>query len=86
MRHVQCSFVDSTRTVRLPDQDRVWLALGVKYRFSKNNALDLGYAHLFASDASISQTRTIAPGVTSSVNGDYEPSIDLLSLQLTWTF
>jgi len=77
---------DNTRTVRLPDEDRVWLALGVKYRFSKNSALDLGYAHLFVDDASISQAKTIGPGVTSSVNGDYETNIDLLSLQLTWTF
>jgi long-chain fatty acid transport protein len=77
---------DDTRTVRLPDEDRLWLALGVKYRFSKNSAMDLGYAHLFVDDAPISQSRTLAPGVTSSVNGDYDTNIDLLSLQLTWTF
>jgi long-chain fatty acid transport protein len=77
---------DNTRTVRLPDEDRVWLALGVKYRFSKNSAVDLGYAHLFIDDPSIAQSRTIAAGVTSSVNGTYDTAIDLLSLQLTWTF
>jgi long-chain fatty acid transport protein len=77
---------DSTRTVRLPDEDRLWLALGTKYRFSKNSAVDLGYAHLFIDDPSISQSRTIGPGVTSSVNGSYDTAIDLVSLQLTWTF
>lgn len=80
---------DTNRTVRLPDNDRVWLALGAKYRFSKRAAVDVGYAHVFVDEGSISQSRTLATApitVTTSINGDYDNSVDLLSVQLTWTF
>jgi long-chain fatty acid transport protein len=46
---------DSTRTPRLPDQDRTWIALGAQYRMSPAAALDVGYAHLFVKDANINQ-------------------------------
>ena len=32
------------RTVRLPDSDRVWLALGLNQKIGKKTSIDLGYA------------------------------------------
>ena len=76
--------------MRLPDEDRYWLSIGAKYRFNNKLALDLGYSHLFVQDASINLTRTQAGqtsnNFTGTVRGDYEGSVDLLSLQLTYTF
>jgi long-chain fatty acid transport protein len=85
---------DDTRTVRLPDNDRFWLALGAQWRLTKSAALDIGYAHLFIQDADIRFTRSQvvpatgspSPGTASTVTGTYKGSVDILSLQLALTF
>ncbi len=41
------------RTIRVPDQDRFWLAIGASYQVLPNTKLDLGYAHIFVKDSSI---------------------------------
>jgi long-chain fatty acid transport protein len=83
----QAPVTDSNRTVRLPDTDRVWLAIGAKYRFGKSSAIDVGYAHLFVSDADIDRTRTqFGTALSTTVNGSYDTSIDIFSVQLTYTF
>jgi long-chain fatty acid transport protein len=76
---------DSTRTPRLPDNDRTWLALGVQYRFSPQAKFDFGYAHLFVKDADINQNNgnQAAYGL---INGKYNTSIDIFSLQLAYNF
>ena len=48
---------DQSRTVRLPDNDRYWLALGAQFKFGKGGALDFGYAHLFIQSPDINQTK-----------------------------
>ncbi len=80
-----------TRTVRLPDNDRYWLSFGVKYKFAKAAAVDVGYSHLFVPDANIDHTRALSavpPGsaVNTNVNGQYDSSVDIVGVQLTWTF
>jgi len=84
---------DENRTVRLPDNDRFWVALGVQYKFGKGGALDIGYAHLFIQSPDIRQSRdqvlptVLGPvTVTSTVTGDYDSSVDIIGVQLTWTF
>jgi long-chain fatty acid transport protein len=88
---------DENRTVRLPDNDRIWLALGVQYKFGKGGALDIGYAHLFIQSPDINQTKQqvipaqppalpLAVTVTNNVRGDYDSSVDIIGVQLTWTF
>ncbi|HET7596047.1 MAG TPA: OmpP1/FadL family transporter [Burkholderiales bacterium] len=78
---------DAFRTTFLPDQDRTWVAVGGKYRFSKQAALDVGYAHLFIKDASIDQQRGIGVlGAQGNVVGRYDADVNLLSVQLTYSF
>jgi long-chain fatty acid transport protein len=82
---------DDNRTVRLPDTDRIWLSLGAKYRFSKAAAIDVGYTHLFIESADIDRTRAVSlnpllSGFNTRVTGDYDASVDILGVQLTWTF
>jgi len=72
---------DQFRTARIPDEDRTWLAFGAQYRLSPSSLIDVGYAHLFVSDARIDETRG---GLLLS--GEYDCAVDILSVQLTHTF
>jgi len=73
---------DQYRLVALPDNSRIWLALGGKYALSKQAALDFGYAHLFVKDASINQTRLLQ----GTVAGTYSEHVDIVSAQLSFAF
>lgn len=75
---------DQFRTVRLPDSDRTWVSLGAKCRVGAG-VVDVGYAHLFVSDAPIDQNRGSTVGF-GRVVGSYDSSIDILSIQYTHSF
>lgn len=74
---------DVTRTARLPDQDRIWLAVGMQYRVSKAGVLDVGYAHEFIRDASINNTVPPFPG---ALIGKFENKADIFSIQYSHSF
>ena len=86
----------SSRSVRLPDNDRTWLSLGAGMKIKQSGKLDFGYSHLFFKDADINFTRsqqvpglttpTPAPGTASTVAGSYTGSIDIFSVQYTLSF
>jgi long-chain fatty acid transport protein len=82
---------DDTRTVRLPDNDRYWVSVGVKYKLLPRASIDVGYAHLFVKDADINHTRPLSAqpplsAFSTTVTGSYEGSVDIIGAQLTWTF
>lgn len=68
------------RTARIPGEDRIWASLGVGYRISQSLALDIGYAHLFVDDPQINETSASA----GNLSGEYDASVDILSLQAVW--
>jgi len=75
---------DATRTARLPDSNRTWLAIGA--RWSRGPVtLDFGVAHLFAEEVSLSQDagNAAAAGV---LNGEQSADVDILSTQLVYRF
>lgn len=78
----------ATRSARMPDTDRIWLAIGAGFRPSKDLRIDVGYAHLFMNDAKIS--KTAAPGnedfTRGSLNGSYDASVDILSIEAEFVF
>ena len=86
----------TTRSVRLPDNDRTWVSLGAAMKIMQNGRLDMGYSHLFIKDADINFTRsqqapgfttpTPAPGTASTVAGSYKGSVDIFSIQYTISF
>lgn len=86
----------TSRTVRLPDNDRFWLSFGGQMKVSQNGSLALGYTHIFIEDANINNTRsqqdpgftspTPAAGTATTVNGNYEGSVDIFSIQYTHSF
>jgi long-chain fatty acid transport protein len=90
----QTPVTDRFRTVRLPDSDRYWLAFGAGYKFSEGFSVDLGIAHIFMRDASISSSvnSTIPPSPlnpasgTDRITGKYTNMIDLISLQTRFRF
>jgi long-chain fatty acid transport protein len=78
---------DRFRTTFLPDSDRTWLAIGGKYRMSKQATLDFGYAHLFVKDGSINQHRGVATlPLQGNVIGNYDNKVDIVSVQFGYSF
>ncbi len=78
---------DAYRTIRIPDQNRTWAAIGGQYRFCKNLALDVGYAHLFFKKASINEVAPTSVGATQTIQalqGTSKTRADLIGIQLTW--
>jgi long-chain fatty acid transport protein len=79
---------DLFRTPRLPDNDRVWAALGAQIKLGAKGALDLGYAHLFISNASSNlpnqDTPTSSPA--GKLIGNYDGKVDIFSVQLKYGF
>ena len=82
---------DQFRTVRLPDNDRYWLALGATYRPAKTGfGVDVGYAYIWFPSTDINNTRTqfgVPPALgTSTVVGDYKNVVNVLAVQVSYTF
>lgn len=77
---------DEFRTVRIPGNDRKWLSFGAGWQATPNTKLDVGYAHLFISDTSIDDNQTnVVPG-KGRVTGEYDASVDIISMQVTHNF
>jgi long-chain fatty acid transport protein len=76
---------DTDRTVRLPDEDRYWLAGGARWTLSKNLALDFGATYIWAKEASIRQNagNTASNGL---IDGQYKSHVIVVSGQLVYTF
>jgi long-chain fatty acid transport protein len=73
------------RTARIPGNTRRWVSAGFSYKLSADLAFDLGYSHLFISDTPIKNTfESSIPPLNGTLDGTYDASVDILSLQLTW--
>jgi long-chain fatty acid transport protein len=71
-----------SRTSRVPDNNRRWLAFGGSYAGSKKMTVDFGYAHLFVSDAPINRTGALQDKLV----GTFKNQVDILSAQVGWNF
>ena len=76
---------DATRTPRLPDPDRTWVAIGAGWQPSQALAIDVGYVHLFSESVPLNQNAG-STAVSGLLLGDQESDIDILSAQLTYRF
>jgi long-chain fatty acid transport protein len=76
---------DATRTPRLPDEDRTWIAVGATWNAGNNLKVDVGYAHLFVKDASLNETagNPLAYGL---LNGSQDTKINIISAQASLKF
>lgn len=72
------------RTARIPGNDRKWLSLGLGYAINQNTHFDLGYSHLFVSDPKIDDNQLLDGN--GRLTGKYENSVDILSVQLSYSY
>ena len=79
----------ASRTMTVPDEDRIWLSFGAKWKITPKASLDIGYAHIFVNEAKTA--RNVYSDVNETVlrqtvRGKFETSVDYLSLQLNYSF
>lgn len=83
--HDETPVPDSTRTARLPDTDRTWVAFGAQWSLNDALTVDAGYAHLFSDDVPLDQDQESIP-TYGLLNGRQESSVDIVSVQATYRF
>jgi long-chain fatty acid transport protein len=72
-----------TRTARLPDAERTWVAIGARWSPSEEWTIDAGYAHLFSDDVALDQDDgSIA--ANGLLNGDQMSGVDIVSVQFAY--
>lgn len=84
----------SSRTLRLPDANRFWIAFGASYKFDKHWVADFGYSHLFISQSEVHRLQTynvsiVAQGpavLTETADGDFRDSANEYGLGLNYIF
>jgi long-chain fatty acid transport protein len=67
---------DATRTPRVPDNDRIWLAAGASYAFNEKTTLTFAYSHIFMEDGDVNLA---AGGGLPSLSASFDQSIDIVS-------
>ncbi|WP_460451469.1 OmpP1/FadL family transporter [Alsobacter sp. SYSU BS001988] len=77
---------DRTRTIRLPDNDRIWTTIGASYNFNDKLTFDVSYAHLFPKSTRIALT----PGnpsysaASGPLVGKVDARVDIVSVGLRY--
>ncbi len=56
----------TNRSVRLPQEDRVWLSVGGSYRANDNMTLDFGYSYIYSVDDALVNFRNAPAGSNAS--------------------
>ncbi len=74
------------RTPRIPCEDRIWAAFGMGYKISDRFGIDIGYAHLFLDDPEINKSATGEDQLRGALQGTFDASVDILSVQLNIAF
>ncbi len=78
---------DSTRTPRVPDEDRTWVSVGLQYALGKTTVLDIGYTHMFLPDAKIDLSAAEPDNaLRGNLAGSSEASADIFAAQLRFKF
>jgi long-chain fatty acid transport protein len=76
---------NTDRTPRLPDEDRWWFSFGAQYKWNPNLKFDAGFTYIDSKDASISQNAGNQARY-GLLQGNYNASVTIFSLQATYTF
>lgn len=83
---------EAHRSPRVPDTNRVWLALGAGYQLYKNIQLDLGYAHIFFKPAYLNNDGPLSALTNEPIfplmqyEGTFRSKADLIGLQVSWDY
>lgn len=78
----------STRSIRLPDHDRIWLSAGATYDYSEALSFDLGYTHIIgmAADIDIVAGHQDYSTNKGTLTGEATSSVNILSASMRYTF
>jgi len=76
--------VNASRTARLPDDNRRWIAAGASWHVSAHSQWDLGYAHLFLG-SSVPFNQTNANG-DDHIVGSFKADADIVALDYRYQF
>ena len=75
---------NETRSVRLPDSDRIWTTAGFTYKYNDKLSLDASYAHLFAKSGTIN----VVAGNPAFLGADFvantKSHVDIVSVGFTY--
>lgn len=77
---------DEVTSISVPDSDRQWFSAGFTYHFSDSANVDFGATYLLGKDVTVSETTSIAPGVSSSINGTTHADAILAAVQYSHRF
>lgn len=76
--------VNASRTARLPDGNRTWIAFGATWRLTERSQWDVGYAHLFLG-SSLDYNQLNANGQDHIV-GTFKADADILGVSYRYHF
>ena len=78
---------DATRSARIPDADRVWLAAGAAYQLTPSSSLNLSAGELFNSDETVAQNAgQTGNALRGNLTGITQSSVTTVGLQVTTAF
>ena len=74
-----------TRSVNIPDNDRVWASIGLGYKLSEKLSFDASYSHIFVKSSPV----RLVPGNPQFVDplfftGGAKPTVDIVSLAIKY--
>ncbi|MCC2096245.1 MAG: outer membrane protein transport protein [Hyphomicrobiales bacterium] len=76
----------TTRGLRLPDANRLWVSAGFSYKWSERVTIDASYTHLFIPTAQINVTATNPTFTGVQMFGRARAHFDLISVGLNYRF
>ncbi len=74
--------IDATRTPRVPDGSRTWLAIGVGYQYTEALKFDAGFVHLWVDDGKVDHMTS----TFSTLVGHFESSGNVLGMSAQYRF
>lgn len=72
----------SERLTRVPDTDRIWLALGATFRLGAMTSFDLAYAHVFFADGRIDRATAISGLGLVELSAEAEQGLDIVAVSV----
>jgi long-chain fatty acid transport protein len=78
--------VTNEPTPRLPDSDRWWFAVGGEYKWTPNWKLDAGFVYIAADSPSFFNRNSGSTAQFGLINGKYDASVTIFSMQATYSF
>ena len=81
LAYEESPITDETRSVLLPDSNRIWVSLGATHKLTEKITIDLGYTHIFAEDAPICRQAPNEPcsGGAPFIVAEGEASVDIIA-------